>query len=207
MVVVSRMMVLYEGPTETGSFYHVCVRDQRKRHLAGSTRNPKTTSTRTSLRVAVRQICERAHLCSMVGGPSMFGESRNSSGDCRWVQDYSVMAWWWRCCICLFRQCSKEGHSHKKAACSNELFVTPPPLPAIAATTTTAIPSPPPRAWVWWWWWWYWRWSRFIRRIIGLGLSLVVGVDTGLSSMMLCLEALVLVLSPVKLSPPWPALI
>ena len=110
---VSRMMVLYEGPTKTGSFYHVCARDQRKRHLAGSTRNPKTTSTRTSLRVAVRQICERAHLCSMVGSPSMFGESGNSSGDCRWVQDYSVMAWWWRCCICLFRQCSKEEHNQQ----------------------------------------------------------------------------------------------
>ena len=35
MVVVSRMMVLYVGPTKTGSFYHVCARDQRKRHLAG----------------------------------------------------------------------------------------------------------------------------------------------------------------------------
>ena len=81
MVVVSRMMVLYEGPPKTGSFYQVCARNQRKRHLAGPTCNPKTTSTRTALRVAVRQICERAHLCSMVGGPSMFGESRNSSGD------------------------------------------------------------------------------------------------------------------------------
>jgi len=40
-----------------------------------------------------------------------------------------------------------------------------------------------------------------------LGLSLVVGVNTGLSSMMLCLEALVLVLVAVKLSPQWPALI
>ena len=81
MVVVSRMMVLYKGPPKTGSFYQVCARNQRKRHLAGPTCNPKTTSTRTALRVAVRQICERAHLCSMVGGPSMFGESRNSSGD------------------------------------------------------------------------------------------------------------------------------
>jgi len=130
-----------------------CTRDQRKRDLAPTQNHPhpNCTTSRGPSDLRARTV----HLCSVAGGPCMFAESGNSSGDyagrCKttpsWCGGGGIE-------YGHFSPCSTEEHTQQKAACNKELFLTSPPR--LPTTTITIAARRPPRARAKWWrcWWW-----------------------------------------------------